>query len=215
MLQLFFVMDLDLFPLGGHISGQEPQSVTGFLLLDLLLSLNGAALLSTLQHLTLPALTLAYPAFAIIVRFTRSGVLDVVQRDFITYEKAMSLPRRLIIFKYLLRNALTSTVAQIGLLFGSLLAGAVVTEQVFDWPGLGLYAVESIVSNSALKDGACHSPRTAGGDLIRVADSWPTNRPIRGTPSPGHYSQGVPEEGNVSVFYQAQTIALPEPHKQT
>jgi peptide/nickel transport system permease protein len=145
MLQLFFVMDLDLFPLGGRISGQEPQSVTGFLILDSLLGLDGAALLSTLQHLTLPALTLAYPAFATIVRFTRSGVLDVVQRDFIMYEKAMGLPRRLIIFKYLLRNALTSTVAQIGLLFGSLLAGAVVTEQVFDWPGLGLYAVESIM----------------------------------------------------------------------
>ena len=57
----------------------------------------------------------------------------------------MGLPRWLIIFKYLLRNALTSTVAQIGLLFGNLLAGAVVTEQVFDWPGLGLYAVESIM----------------------------------------------------------------------
>jgi peptide/nickel transport system permease protein len=145
MLQLFFVMDLDLFPLGGRISGTEPHAITGFFTLDALLSLDGAAFLSALQHLTLPALTLAYPAFATIVRFTRSGVLDIVQRDFILYEKAMGLPRWLIIFKYLLRNALTSTVAQIGLLFGSLLAGAVVTEQVFDWPGLGLYAVESIM----------------------------------------------------------------------
>src|SRR4029453_14973062 len=92
-----------------------------------------------------PALPLAYPAFATIVRFTRSGVLDVIQRDFIIYEQAMGLPHWLIVFKYLLRNALTSTVAQIGLLFGSLLAGAVVTEQVYDWPGLGLYAVESIM----------------------------------------------------------------------
>ncbi len=145
MLQLFFVMDLDLFPLGSRISGPEPHAITGFFTLDVLLSLDGAALLSALQHLTLPALTLAYPAFATIVRFTRSGVLDIVQRDFILYEKAMGLPRWLIIFKYLLRHALTSTVAQIGLLFGSLLAGAVVTEQVFDWPGLGLYAVESIM----------------------------------------------------------------------
>ena len=145
MLQLFFVMDLDLFPLGGRISGPEPHAITGFFTLDALLSLDGTAFLSALQHLTLPALTLAYPAFATIVRFTRSGVLDIVQRDFILYEKAMGLPRWLIIFKYLLRNALTSTVAQIGLLFGGLLAGAVVTEQVFDWPGLGLYAVESIM----------------------------------------------------------------------
>jgi peptide/nickel transport system permease protein len=145
MLQLFFVMDLDLFPLGGRISGPEPHAITGFFVLDALLSLDMAALVSALQHLALPAFTLAYPAFATIVRFTRSGVLDVIQRDFIMYEKAMGLPRLLIIFKYLLRNALTSTVAQIGLLFGSLLAGAVVTEQVFDWPGIGLYAVESIM----------------------------------------------------------------------
>jgi peptide/nickel transport system permease protein len=145
MLQLFFVMDLDLFPLGGRLSGTEPHLITGFLTLDTLLRLDGAAFLDALQHLALPTFTLAYPAFATIVRFTRSGVLDVVQRDFILYEKAMGLPRQLIIFKYLLRNALTSTVAQIGLLFGSLLAGAVVTEQVFDWPGLGLYAVESIM----------------------------------------------------------------------
>jgi peptide/nickel transport system permease protein len=145
MLQLFFSMELDLFPLGGRIGVPEPRALTGFFLLDALLSLNGTAFLSALKHITLPALTLAYPAFATIARFTRSGVLDVMQRDFILYEKAMGLPHLLITFKYLLRNSLTSTVAQIGLLFGSLLAGAVVTEQVYDWPGLGLYAVESIM----------------------------------------------------------------------
>ena len=145
MLQLFFSMELDLLPLGGRIGVPEPQPFTGFLLLDSLLRGNGTAFLSALKHITLPALTLAYPAFATIARFTRSGVLDVMQRDFMLYEKAMGLPRLLITCKYVLRNALTSTVSQIGLLFGSLLAGAVVTEQVFDWPGLGLYAVESIM----------------------------------------------------------------------
>ena len=78
------------------------------------------------------------------LRFTRSGVLDVMQRDFMLYERPWAY-HAFITFKYVLRNALTSTVSQIGLLFGSLLAGAVVTEQVFDWPGLGLYAVESIM----------------------------------------------------------------------
>lgn len=145
MLQLFFSMELDLLPLGGRLDVPAPRPCTGFLLLDALMSLNGTAFLSALKHITLPALTLAYPTFATIARFTRSGVLDVMQRDFMLYEKAMGLPRLLITFKYLLRNALTSTVAQIGLLFGSLLAGAVVTEQVFDWPGLGLYAVESMM----------------------------------------------------------------------
>ena len=145
MLQLLLSMALDLLPLGGRLGVPEPPAYTGFLLLDALISGNGTAFCSAFTHLILPALTLAYPAFATIVRFTRSGVLDVMQRDFMLYEKAMGLPHLLITFKYVLRNALTSTVSQIGLLFGSLLAGAVVTEQVFDWPGLGLYAVESIM----------------------------------------------------------------------
>jgi ABC-type dipeptide/oligopeptide/nickel transport system permease component len=145
MLQLFFSMYLDLLPLGGRIGVSEPRHLTGFFIIDSIFTFNGTALLSSLKHISLPALTLAYPAFATITRFTRSGVLDVVQREFILYEKAMGLPRLLIIAKYLLRNAVTATVAQIGLLFGSLLAGAVVIEQVYDWPGLGLYAVESIV----------------------------------------------------------------------
>jgi ABC-type dipeptide/oligopeptide/nickel transport system permease component len=146
MLQLFFSMYLDFLPLGGRIGVPEPRHITGFFILDSLLTLNGPALVSSLYHIALPALTLVYPAFATITRFTRSGVLDVIQRDFILYEKAMGLPRFLIVFKYLLLNAVTSTVAQIGLLFGSLLAGAVVIERVYDWPGLGLYAVESIMN---------------------------------------------------------------------
>lgn len=145
MLQLLFSMYLDLLPLGGRIGVAEPEHLTGLFILDSLLTLNGTALLSSLKHISLPAMTLAYPAFATITRFTRSGVLDVIQREFILYETAMGLPSLLIIGKYLLRNAITSTVAQVGLLFGSLLAGAVVIERVYDWPGLGLYAVESIV----------------------------------------------------------------------
>jgi peptide/nickel transport system permease protein len=93
----------------------------------------------------LPAATLAFPALATLVRFTRAGVLDVMQSNFVLYERAMGLPRPLIVWKYILRSALTSTVTQIGLLFGILLAGAVVTEAVFDWPGIGTYAVSSIV----------------------------------------------------------------------
>ena len=88
---------------------------------------------------------MAFPALATLVRFTRAGVLDVMQSNFVLYERAMGLPRPLIVWKYMLRSALTSTVTQIGLLFGILLAGAVVTEAVFDWPGIGTYAVNSIL----------------------------------------------------------------------
>jgi peptide/nickel transport system permease protein len=145
MLQLLFSMWLGVTPLGGRIGVAAPRFITGLYILDAILTLNGTALLSALQHITLPAITLAFASFATITRFTRSGVLDVMQKDFILYERAMGLPPRLIVYKYMLRNAMISTVTQIGLLFGLLLAGAIVIETVFDWPGLGLYAYQSII----------------------------------------------------------------------
>ncbi|GIX48871.1 MAG: peptide ABC transporter permease [Candidatus Tectimicrobiota bacterium] len=145
MLQLLFSMELRLLPLGGRIGVPPPRALTGLFVLDALLTGNGAALRSALQHLCLPAFTLAFPALATVVRFTRAGVLDVLHSDFILYERAMGLPRPLIVGKYLLRNAMAATLTQIGLLFGVLLAGAVVVETVFDWPGIGLYAVNAIV----------------------------------------------------------------------
>ncbi|WP_150120232.1 ABC transporter permease subunit, partial [Sulfitobacter sp. HI0021] len=67
--------------------------------------------------------------------FTRAGVLEVINSNFVLYERAMGIPAPLIIWKFVLRNALISTVTQIGLIFGALFAGAVVVEAVFDWPG--------------------------------------------------------------------------------
>ena len=145
MLQLFASMWLGLTPLGSRIGVSAPRLITGLFVLDSALTLNGAALLSSLKHLLLPALTLSFASLATLARFTRSGVLDVIQKDFILYERAMGLPPRIIVYKYVLRNAVISTVTQVGLLFGLLLAGAVVIEAVFDWPGLGLYAYQSIV----------------------------------------------------------------------
>ena len=145
MLQLFASMWLGITPLGSRIGVPAPRLITGLFILDSVLTLNGAALLSSLKHILLPALTLSFASLATLERFTRSGVLDVIQKDFILYERAMGLPPRVVVYKYVLRNALISTVTQVGLLFGLLLAGAVVIEAVFDWPGLGLYAYQSIV----------------------------------------------------------------------
>jgi peptide/nickel transport system permease protein len=145
MLQLFVSMWLGLTPLGARIGVPAPKLITGLYILDSILTGNGTALLSALTHLVLPAITLSFSALATITRFIRSGVLDVIQKDFILYERAMGLPPKLIVCKYLLRNAVISTITQIGLLFGLLLAGAVVIETVFDWPGLGLYAYQSII----------------------------------------------------------------------
>ena len=82
-------------------------------------------------------MTLAFPAMATIVRFTRAGVLDVINSNYVLYQHAMGLPPGVIVWKYVLRNALIGTVTQIGLIFGMLLANAVVVETVFDWPGHG------------------------------------------------------------------------------
>ncbi len=145
MLQLFASMWLGITPLGRRIGVPPPTTITGLFVLDSILTLNGSALVSSLKHLLLPALTLSFASFATLARFTRAGVLDVIQKDFILYERAMGFPPRIIVYKYILRNAVISTITQIGLLFGLLLAGAVVIETVFDWPGLGLYAYQSIV----------------------------------------------------------------------
>ena len=145
MLQLLFAMRLGWAPLNGRLPGFPPHTITGVLLVDAVLTGDGTALGTAVTYLALPAITLAVPALATLVRFTRAGVLDVMQSNFVLYERAMGIPSSVIVWKYILRNALTSTVTQIGLLFGILLAGAVVTETVFDWPGLGTYAVNSII----------------------------------------------------------------------
>src|SRR6266550_1929139 len=101
---------------------------------------------SRLVHLVLPALTLGYFSTAVIARMTRSSMLDVLSQDYMRTARAKGLAERLVIFRHGLRNALIPTVTIIGLTFGSLLSGAVLTETIFSWPGLGRYATASAVS---------------------------------------------------------------------
>jgi peptide/nickel transport system permease protein len=147
LLQLLFAMDLRWLPLQARITGFPPPAITGFYVIDALIEGNFTRLGNVLAHLTLPALTLAFPALATVVRFTRAGVLETLQRSFVIYQRAMGIPAGLIVWKYVLRNSLISTVTQIGLLFGILLAGAVVIETVFQWPGIGAYAFEAILQS--------------------------------------------------------------------
>ena len=90
--------------------------------------------------------TLALGGMASIVRFTRAGVLDTLQQEFVTYERAMGYRRMRLIWRYVLRNSVTATITQIGLLFGGLIAGGVVVEAIFDWPGIGSYTVNAILT---------------------------------------------------------------------
>lgn len=148
MLQLVFAMDLDLLPLRGRIDVAlgAPPRVTGFLLIDTLLAGRWDMFVSACRHLVLPAVTLALPGLATIARFTRSGVLETLQKDFVLYARAAGYGRVRLAAIYVLRNAITVTVTQIGLLFGALISGAVAVEAIFDWPGLGTYAVQAILS---------------------------------------------------------------------
>jgi peptide/nickel transport system permease protein len=147
LFQLLFAMQLGWTPLQGRVSGWGPDEVTGFFLIDAALMWDGAVFRDVVAHMVLPAVTLAFPAMATVVRFTRAGVLDAINSNYVLYEQAMGMPSRVIIWKYVLRNALIGTVTQIGLIFGVLIANGVVVEAVFNWPGLGLYAVNSILQS--------------------------------------------------------------------
>lgn len=147
LFQLLFAMELGWTPLQGRVEGWGPDIVTNFYIVDALLMWDFEVMDDVISHLILPVVTLAFPAMATIVRFTRAGVLEAINSNYVMYEEAMGFPRRIIVWKYVLRNALIGTVTQIGLIFGILIAGAVVVEAVFDWPGLGLYAVQSILQS--------------------------------------------------------------------
>ncbi|WP_159995431.1 ABC transporter permease [Roseomonas sp. 18066] len=145
--QFLFSMKLGWLPLSGRIEGFPPEEVTGLVIIDALIEGDGEIIGSALSHIVLPAITLALPAAATVVRFTRNGVLGAIGSASVAYQTAMGYPRRLIVWKYVLRQAISATVTQLGLIFGILLAGAVVVETVFDWPGIGAYAVRSILQS--------------------------------------------------------------------
>jgi ABC-type dipeptide/oligopeptide/nickel transport system permease component len=147
LLQLLFSMWLGLTPVQGRIDGWGPDPITGFYTIDAMLRGDWETLGQSLRYLALPMLTLTLPAMATIVRFTRAGVLNVMSSNFVFYQTAMGIPRRRVVWKYILRSALIGTLTQIGLIFGNLIAGAVVVETVFDWPGLGSFAVNSILQS--------------------------------------------------------------------
>jgi peptide/nickel transport system permease protein len=151
MLQLLFAMELGWLPLRGRLDVglSAPPGPTGLLLLDSLLQGRFDIFLDALRHLVLPAVTLSLGGLATITRFTRAGVLDTLQKDFVLYGRATGTPRRRLVWIYILRNSVVATVTQIGLLFGSLLAGAVVVEAIYDWPGIGSYTVQAILTADA------------------------------------------------------------------
>jgi peptide/nickel transport system permease protein len=106
--------------------------------------LNFSALKDILHHLVLPAVALGTIPMAIIARMTRSSMLEVLRKDFIRTAYAKGLKRKVVIFKHALKNAMVPIITVVGLQFGVLLGGAVMTETIFSWPGLGKYLVDAI-----------------------------------------------------------------------
>ncbi len=143
--QSLFGLTLDWFPLGKRfdVLATPPTAITGLYVLDSLLTLDWKSLGIALSHLFVPALVLAFGSLASNTRITRSAVLDVLERDYVRMERSIGIPERVVIGKYVLRNALIAILTVVALEFGWLMAGAVLVETIFDWPGLGLYAVES------------------------------------------------------------------------
>jgi peptide/nickel transport system permease protein len=146
LLLLLFYVKLGWLPGGGRIAdGIEVKSITGLLILDCLLTRNWQGLASSFLHLLLPAFCLSTSFLATIARISRSSVLQVIREDYIRTARAKGLPEYRVLAKHVLRNSLLPVVTISGILYGQLLGGAVLTETIFSWPGMGRYVVRSIL----------------------------------------------------------------------
>ena len=140
-----FSLVIPIMPFGGRLTtGVSLTSVTGFYLLDAVISLDGKALADVLWHLLMPAIALGTIPMAMITRMTRSSMLEVLRQDYVNTARAKGLRERVVVMKHGLKNALIPVVTVVGLNFGLLLGGAILTETVFAWPGLGTWLLDSI-----------------------------------------------------------------------
>ena len=145
VLMIIFSVNLGWLPLSGRMSYNiQLQSVTHFYLLDSVLAGDWKALRDVLWHLVLPAFTLSTIPMAIIARITRSSMLEVLRQDYIRTARAKGLSRFAVHYKHALKNALIPVITVIGLQFGILLGGAILTETIFAWPGIGLWLLNAV-----------------------------------------------------------------------
>jgi peptide/nickel transport system permease protein len=131
-----------MLPTGGNLSPEiSIERITGFVLIDATIAGHGA---DAVLHLILPAVTLATVPMAIIARITRSSMLEVLGMDYVRTAKAKGVAPDDVVMKHAFRNALIPIVTVVGLQFGYLLGGAVLTETIFDWPGMGKWIVDAV-----------------------------------------------------------------------
>ena len=146
---LLFAEYIPILPSGGmySLSLTPPHSWTGIFLLDSLISLDGPAFLSGLQHLILPATVLAILDFGILTRVTRSSMLDVRWASHVKSALARGVPEKEVNRRHILRNGLIDANTVSAMMFGWMLSGTVIVEQIFAWPGIGQFAYNAIVTN--------------------------------------------------------------------
>jgi peptide/nickel transport system permease protein len=145
ILIVIFFVNLGWLPFPGRLStGYAVTSITGLVLVDSLLTLNFPAFWDGLKHLIMPAIALGTIPMAVVMRMTRSSMLEVMGEDYVRTARAKGVVPWRVIFKHALRNAMLPTVTVIGLQVGLLMGGAVITETIFSWPGVGQIAYESV-----------------------------------------------------------------------
>jgi peptide/nickel transport system permease protein len=145
MLAWFFGVQLRWLPTGFRLdTGTAFEPWTNFVILDAALQRNWAVLHDALRHLILPAVALATIPLAVIARMTRASMLEVLSQEYIRTAEAKGLTQAAVILRHALRNALLPVLTVVGLQVGHLLAGAILTETIFSWPGIGLWVYESI-----------------------------------------------------------------------
>lgn len=145
ILILLFSVRLKLLPVQGRLAfDANLEEITGFFVLDSLLTGNRTALVSSLKHLILPSITLGAPVAAVVARVLRSSMLETLRSDYVTLARSKGAPEWSVILKHALRNALIPTVTVVGLQVGILLGGNMIIETVFGWPGLGRMVVSAI-----------------------------------------------------------------------
>lgn len=146
MFQMYFGAKLGWLPVSGRLSpGMTPEyRITGMYTVDAIIKGDWILLVDALKHLVLPSLTLGLVIAGVFTRLTRANMLDVLEEDFITAGRARGLKERVLVYKHGLRNAAIPIVTLLGLQFAVLLAGAILTETTFSWPGLGRLVVDRI-----------------------------------------------------------------------
>ncbi len=145
LLILLFSVNLGWMPVAGRLSFiYDIESVTGFMLIDTLIANDQDAFFNAVHHLILPAIVLATIPLAVITRMTRSSMLEVLKQDYIRTARAKGLSEFLVIFKHALRNALIPVITVIGLQTSILMTGAILTETIFSWPGIGKWLLEAV-----------------------------------------------------------------------